>query len=127
MPETPVPPPRWHIRWRGFGDAARGCALLLRTQPNARIHLAATVGAVAGGVWLGLSPGEWAALILAIALVWVTEALNTAVEFTVDLVSPEHRQLAGWAKDAAAGAVLLASVAAVGVGLALFGPKLWHH
>ena len=53
------------------------------------------------------------------------EALNTAIEFTVDLLSPEPHFLAGWAKDVAAGAVFVASVGAVVVGCLVFGPHLW--
>lgn len=112
------------FRLHAFADAGRGLALVLRTQPNARIHLSATVAALAAGAWLGLTSVEWAAIVAAIALVWIAEALNTAVEFTIDLVSPERQRLAGWAKDAAAGAVLLAAAAAALIGLLILGPKL---
>src|SRR4051812_26742739 len=107
------PPPRAKRLWprlRAFRHAGEGLRVLLLTQPNARFHLCATLAAVALGFVTRLSPGEWAALVLAITLVWLVEGLNTAIEFLVDLVSPEHRQLAGWAKDVAAGAVLLASI-----------------
>jgi diacylglycerol kinase len=109
---------------RGFGYAGRGIGWMLRTQRNARVHLAAAVAAVGLGLWLGLSAVEWAVLALTIGLVLTAEALNTALEAIVDLVSPEHHALAGRAKDAAAGAVLLLALASVGVGLALFGPRL---
>jgi len=85
----------------------------------------ATAAAVAAGFWFRLSPAEWSALVLAITFVWLVEGLNTAIEFLVDLVSPEQRQLAGWAKDVAAGAVLLASLGAVVVGTLIFGGRLW--
>jgi diacylglycerol kinase (ATP) len=113
------------FRLRSFAEACNGILVVLRTQPNARIHAAAAAAAVAMGCWLGLNPGEWAAVVCAIALVWTAEALNTAVELVVDLVSPERQRLAGWAKDVAAGAVLLAAVGAVAVGLCVFGGKLW--
>lgn len=74
--------------------------------------------------WLQFSATEWALLVITIAGVWVTEGLNTAVEFVVDLVSPDYHQLAGWAKDVAAGAVLVASISAVIVGAILFVPRL---
>jgi diacylglycerol kinase (ATP) len=112
------------FRFRGFVDAARGIKLLLLTQANARIHAVATAAVTALGVAVGLSKLEWALIICAIVAVWVTEALNTAIEFTVDLASPEQRKLAGWAKDVAAGAVLLASIGAVVIALLIFGPKL---
>src|SRR5215210_3931040 len=89
---------RW-VRLRSFVDALRGLTLLLKTQPNARIHAVATAAAAGAGCWLKLDSSEWAALVVAVTLVWLTEGLNTAIEYLVDLVSPEHRQLAGWAKD----------------------------
>jgi diacylglycerol kinase len=112
------------FRWRGFADAWNGLRLLVRTQPNARVHLAATIAAWLLAAFLRLSFGEWAALVTVTALVWVAEALNSAVEMIVDLVSPERQPLAGWAKDVAAGAVLLAAIAAMIVGMILFLPKL---
>jgi diacylglycerol kinase (ATP) len=112
------------MRLVAFRDAFRGLLVLCGTQPNARFHLVATVGALGAGVWFRLAIWEWVAVVLAIVIVWAVEALNTAIEFTVDLVSPEPHFLAGWAKDVAAGAVLVASVGAVVVGLLVFGPHL---
>ena len=71
-------------------------------------------------LYFDLSRGEWAALLLTIGLVMGAEALNTAVERTVDLACRERCETARIAKDAAAGAVLLCAMAAVGVGIALF-------
>lgn len=109
---------------RAFAYAFHGLKLLLLTQRNAQIHAALTIGAVALGAWLDLAALEWIALVLAMGAVWVAEALNTAVEFVVDLVSPEHQRLAGWSKDVGAAAVFLASLVAVIVGAILFIPKL---
>jgi diacylglycerol kinase (ATP) len=122
-PPSRVESPR-RFRWSGFADAWNGLRLVVRTQPNARVHLAATAMAWLLGAFLRLSLGEWAALVTVTALVWVAEALNTAIEMIVDLVSPERQPLAGWAKDVAAGAVLLAAAGAVIVGAILFLPKL---
>jgi diacylglycerol kinase (ATP) len=98
--------------------------MLVRTQANARIHLAATVVVVAAGFLCRLSGGEWMAIVAAIGLVWTTEGLNTAIEAVVDLVSPEYHPLAGRAKDIAAGAVLLAAIAAAIIGVLVFGPRV---
>jgi diacylglycerol kinase (ATP) len=112
------------MRLIAFRDAFRGLCVLCGTQPNARFHLVATLGALGAGWWFRLAVWEWVALVLAIVLVWAFEALNTAIEFTVDLISPEQHFLAGWAKDVAAGAVLVASIGAVVVGCLVFGPHL---
>ena len=114
-------------RLRSFADAFRGLALVLRSQMNARIHALATVGVLGAGWWLRLAAMEWALVVFAVALVWTAEAANTAVEFLVDLVSPEEQPLAGKAKDAAAGAVLAAAIGAAIIGAIVFGPKLAAH
>lgn len=98
--------------------------ILLNTQAHARIHLAATLGVVIFAVWLDVSRADWLALVLAMALVWVSEAINTAIEAVVDLASPALHPLAGKAKDVAAGAVLLASLAALVIGVLVFAKYL---
>ena len=111
-----------NARLRSFGHAFRGIGVLLSTQPNARIHAAATILVIVAGVLLGISRIEWALIALAIAIVWAAEALNTAIEFLVDLASPDLHPLAAKAKDAAAGAVLVAAIGAALVGGLVFGP-----
>ena len=111
-------------RIKSFACAMQGVSELWRTQAHARIHMCATVAVVIIGLYLNLSSLEWALLVLAISTVWVAEALNTAIEFVVDLVSPGYHPLAGKAKDVAAGAVLLASFFALVIGVLVLGPKL---
>jgi diacylglycerol kinase len=110
-------------RARSFRYAFQGIATLFRTQAHAKIHLLATVVVIGAGVGVGLDAGEWALIALAISMVWVAEALNTAIELVVDLASPEQHPLAGKAKDVAAGAVLLASFGAVAIAAFVFWPK----
>lgn len=113
-------------RIAAFRDAARGLRVLLADEPHARFHAAATVLVLGLGFWLEISVAEWCAVILAIGLVWVGEAINTAIETVVDLASPARHALAGKAKDVAAGAVLLAAVTAASIGGVVFLPKLWR-
>ena len=116
-------------RLRSFGHALRGLKVLLQTQHNARIHAVATFMVVAAGALFGISPVEWALVALAVAGVWAAEAMNTAIEFLVDLASPELHPLAAKAKDVAAGAVLVAAIGSLVVGVLVFGPhvlKLLH-
>ena len=84
----------------------------------------ATVLVLAAGLMFGISLLEWALIVLAILCVWVAEAINTAIEFLVDLASPEAHPLAGKAKDAAAGAVLVAAIGAALIGGLVFGPHI---
>lgn len=107
-----------------FRHAFRGLAFLLSTQANARIHALATLLVIAVGIVFNLSVIEWCAIVGACGLVWMAEALNTAVESLVDLVSPDHHPLAGRAKDVAAGGVLAAAMSAAVIGMFIFGPRL---
>jgi len=108
-----------------FRFAFEGIVHVLKTQPNARIHAAISVAVVLAGLWLELDRIEWAILVVTMAVVWVAEFVNTAVEAAVDLATEEHHPLAKIAKDAAAGGVLVAAILAVSVGLLVLGPPLW--
>lgn len=109
---------------RAFRYAFRGLVDLFRTQSNARFHVGAALAAVSAGYWLDISRLEWVAAVLCIAVVLALEAVNTALEYLTDLVSPDYHPLAGKAKDVAAGAVLVAAIGAAVVGCLIFLPKL---
>lgn len=111
-------------RLASFRFALAGLATLLREQHNTRIHLAATIAVVVLGFALEVSRGEWMALVIAIALVWMAEAFNTAVEYLSDAAVPEQHPLIGKAKDVAAAGVLLAAAAAALIGALVFLPYL---
>lgn len=111
-------------RLQSLAFALAGCAYMLRHQKNVRIILIATLAVLAAALWLNIDSQSWPALVLAIALVWIAEFLNGAIEATVDLVSQSRHPLARTAKDTAAAAVLLSSLAAALVGALLLGPPL---
>jgi diacylglycerol kinase len=109
---------------RSFSFAAQGVWHVVRTQRNMRVHLLAGAAAIVAGLVVRVSAADWACIVLAIGLVLTAETLNTVVEALVDLSTDEFHPLAKAAKDMAAGAVLLSSVAAVGVAVAVFLPRL---
>jgi diacylglycerol kinase len=109
---------------RSFLFALAGLVYLLRTQPNFRIEIVVGSFAVGVGVVLRINAGEWAILATVIALVLILEGLNTALELAIDLASPSVQPRAKAAKDIAAGMVLVAALASIAVGIALFAPKL---
>jgi len=111
-------------RLKSFTFAINGLFVFFRTQHNAWIHSLATAFVVALGYILELDAAEWAIVVIAIALVFVAEIANTAIEFLVDWISPEYNRQAGLIKDIAAGAVLLAAIAAATIGLLIFLPKI---
>jgi len=111
-------------RLQSFAYALQGLAQLLRTQPNARVHLLATLLVCGAGVYFGLSRAEWLWITVAITLVWISEAFNTALEQLADVLHPEQHPGIGRAKDMAAAAVLIAAVGAAVIGMLVFVPHL---
>ena len=113
-------------RMHSFGFAFRGWWHVLRTQQNAWIHAVISTAVIFMALWLGLPARDWAVLLLTIAMVWAAEFFNTAIEAVVDLASPMQHPLAKVGKDVGAAAVLIAALAAIGVGLLILGPPLWE-
>ncbi|MBY0398665.1 diacylglycerol kinase family protein [Myxococcota bacterium] len=111
-------------RLASFRYAARGIAAMVRNEPNARIHAAATLVVIGAGLGFGIERSEWLAVVLAIGGVWTAEGVNTAFEALCDVSSPGRHPLVERAKDVAAGAVLMAALSAVVVGILVFGPRL---
>ena len=112
---------------KSFGYAAIGVWYCIRHERNFRIHLGIAAYVLAFAPYFSLSRAEWAVLAVLMALVLCAEAVNTAVERTVDLASTERQPRARAAKDAAAGAVLLCALAAALVGILLFArPDIWR-
>ena len=109
-------------RLQSIVNAVRGMGVLLRSQPNARLHLAATVAVGVLGMAFSLNGSEWALIVLAITVVWGAEALNTALEVLADAVEVAYHPMIGKAKDVAAGAVLITAIGAVVIGLLVFVP-----
>lgn len=117
-------PNRSRSRLQSFRHAFSGLWYVLRTQRNAWIHAAITLVVIAMGFWLGVDRSDWALIIIAICFVWLAEIINTALEAITDLASPKQHPLARVGKDVGAGAVLLASITAIILGLLILLPPL---
>ncbi len=107
--------------WAAFGYAWAGLVHTWQSQPNFRIEC--TIGGLALALAWWLETGLVPVLVMS-ALVLSLEVVNSAIEAVVDLASPEFHPLAKVAKDAAAGAALLAAVFSVVVGLVVLGGPL---
>lgn len=108
-----------------FKYAWAGLSYAFQTQRNFRIHLLVGSVAIALAIFLQLSQVEIAVIGLTSGLVLTMELLNTAIESVVDLtVKQTYHELAKTAKDCAAGAVLMAAIAAVLVAGSLLLPPL---
>lgn len=95
------------------------------TERNFRIQLLFAAAAIILGLTLSISPAEWLAVALCIGMVLAAESFNSALEDTIDLACPHLDPVAKHAKDVAAGAVLICSITALIIGIAIFAPKLW--
>jgi diacylglycerol kinase (ATP) len=117
----PAPAPgRAPSLFDSFNFAVEGIIHVLRTQRNLRIHFLIAIGVVAAAVAVGVGRIEMILLLLAIAFVLVAEMLNSAVEGAIDVSTTSFDPNAKLAKDIAAGAVLIASITAVGIGYVVF-------
>ena len=112
------------VRIKSFYYAGSGLAFLLKSEPHARIHFLVTILVIISALALDVARLDWLWLTLAIALVWMFEAMNTAIEYLCDVVSPEHSESVKRAKDVAAGAVLVAAIAAAIIGITVFYPHI---
>lgn len=107
-----------------FVYALSGIVRGVAEERNLRIHLLAGTVVLGTAGLQGLSATAISILVLTIGFVLAMELVNTAIERAVDLVTLERHPLAGAAKDLAAGAVLVAAIAAAGVGAILFYGRL---
>lgn len=109
-------------RIQSFIYAFQGIQFLLKSQVHAKIHLVFTIAVISSSIYFQVTLLEWMILLLCIATVWGLEAVNTAIEQVVDLVSPNYHEKAKRAKDVAAAAVLIAAFFSSIIGLIIFIP-----
>ena len=114
-------------RAKSFQYAFSGWRFVLRTQKNAWIHAVFSAAVILVSIWLRLTRQDWALVIVAITLVWISEFINTALEAVVDLASrSEQDELVKIGKDVGAAAVLIAATSSALIGLLVLGPPLWQ-
>jgi diacylglycerol kinase (ATP) len=106
--------------WSSFHYAFQGIMYAVHTQPNMRVHLVIAALVLLATSLLRLDRIYVIAIVITIVIVLALELVNTAVEAVVDLLTVAHHPLAKTAKDAAAGAVLVATLGAVFVGYLAF-------
>lgn len=113
--------------FRSFFCALQGIGYGIRQERHVRVHLAAAFYVLAASFFFSFSPTQYAILFLIIGVVIALELVNTALERVVDEISMERRPTLKVIKDVAAGAVLVAAIAAVAIAVALFcQPTGWE-
>lgn len=105
---------------KSFGYAFEGIRTLFASEHNMLIHLLATIIAIASGWYRGFNTIKWCILIGIIAMVWMAEAFNTALERLCDMVHKERHPVIKQVKDISSAAVLITAIAAVIIGIFLF-------
>jgi diacylglycerol kinase len=111
-------------RLKSFIHAYNGLRVLLREEPNAKIHFVAVGGVLLVSVLVGLKPYEWVAIVFSIGLVITTELINTALENMADFLTTEQNEKIKKIKDISAAAVLISALVAMSIALIIFLPKL---
>lgn len=108
-----------------FRNARKGMRIALKSEVNIRVHFCIALIVLALAFLFEFSIERMCILLLTIALVICTEMLNSAIEFSLDAVfKNKYSRLVGMAKDISAGAVMLASIIAVIIGVLLFGSAI---
>ncbi|HZF64641.1 MAG TPA: diacylglycerol kinase family protein [Flavisolibacter sp.] len=112
-------------RLKSFAYAWAGLQQVFSSEHNMWIHLVLTMSAGLFGLLFHISRIEWMLLIIVIALVWMAELFNTAIEKIMDFTSREKHPQIKIIKDVSAAAVLIASFAALLTGCIIFLPKIF--
>lgn len=111
-------------RLKSVGYAFKGAVLLLKTEASIKIQFVIALILTVAGFYFNISTTEWIVQLLSIGLVMSVEGINTAIEEIADFMHPERHQKIGFIKDIAAGAVFIASVFTVIIGLIIYLPKI---
>lgn len=109
---------------QNFKYALIGLGHILKSERNARIHLAVAVVVSIAALLLDLPATEMVAIFFAIMTVFIAEIFNTVIEKTLDLVHPDQSPKVALIKDMAAGAVLVTAVGAAIMGFVIFSPYI---
>jgi diacylglycerol kinase len=112
---------------RSFVDAFNGFFFALKTEVNFQIEIVLAAIAIVLMIFFRVTGTEALALILIMATVLLAELINTAVERMMDIVHPEQHPYVKNVKDLMAASVLVASIAALALGLVIFIPYIYSH
>ncbi len=113
-------------RWLAIRNAFTGVKYVLKTQENCLVYAIATIAVVILSFWISIPIAHWGILILTISMVWAIETINTSIEILFNIISPSYHPLVKIGKDVSAGAVLIAAICSIIVGILILGPPMVH-
>ena len=109
---------------KSFKAAFEGIHATYTREQNIKIHTFFAIMVVLFGFLLKISYAEWLVCLVLIGFVLMAEFFNTAIEYVVDLASPDIHPLAKAAKDTASAGVLMMAILSAIIGCIIFVPKL---
>lgn len=112
-------------RIRAGGYALRGAVYLLKNEASIQAQFVIAILVTIAGFYFDITHQEWIYQILAIGLIMTAEGLNTAIEKMADFVHPDFHSKIGYIKDVAAGAVFIAAITAVVIGVIIYYPYVF--
>lgn len=104
-------------------NSVNGLVYAYLNEQSLTLHALLTIFVLASGFYFDITKMQWAILVVVMAIIIVTELLNTAIEAVVDLVTKEYHELAKVAKDCASAAAFVSSLVALSLYLYVFVPK----
>ena len=110
---------------RSFRYAAKGIVVLIKSENNAGFHLFFAVIVILCGFYFRIETWEWVVVSMSIAMVFATEAINTAIEKFCDLYHPEKHSTIGCIKDLSAAGVLFMALSSLVVAILVFGKRFY--
>ncbi|PRX51978.1 diacylglycerol kinase [Salegentibacter salegens] len=112
-------------RIRGGGYAIKGAWLLLKHEQSIQVQFVLAIIMCVAGYFFGITKTEWMFQFVAIGLVMTAEGLNSGLEAMADFVHPDFHSKIGHIKDIAAGAVFIAAVIALIIGVFIYFPYIF--
>ena len=109
---------------KSFRDAFNGIGILIRSERNFQIHVVAFILVIFAGFYFDITSKEFILLLLVSALVFALEGINTAIEKLCNEVTEERKESIRIIKDVSAGAVLIAAIFALIIGVMIFFPYI---
>ncbi|MGE5894594.1 MAG: diacylglycerol kinase [bacterium] len=110
-------------RWvEKLNNAINGVLHAAKTERHLRYHFYSAAAVLISSFVLGISPSDFMIIAILASIVILAEMINTAIEHTVDLLSPEKQESAKYAKDIAAGAVLITAFTSAVIGYMILLP-----
>ena len=110
--------------FNSFINSFNGLKYAYLYEQSFLLHAILVIVVLITGFYFHISKMQWAILLIVLAMVMITELINTAIEAVVDLVTDEYHELAKIAKDCGSAATFVSSILAVGLYVYVFLPQI---